>query len=493
MAPAPKRSIKVSTRAQVFSLARANAVDQAFQFVMPIVLTRFLDAEGFAAYRMFWLATATVTAFASLALPQSLYYFLPRRDPDGKRVVLSNTLTALVASGLVGAVVANPWHPLLPNGSVPLSTFGALLPAFIFVWVVSTMLDDLANADQRVPLQARIILSLSILRLIVVAGAAALSSDITWVLQAWMFMVLLKFGVMAGYFLRYHGWPVRPQLSGLIEQLHYALPFAVAGALFSFIQMADQWIAALLFSPTDFAAFSIAGAAGPVAMTVSYSVANAVLPKLSAAHAAGDIDRMVDLNRRANTAVAFVLHPLLVVLFVMAEPVISLVYTSQYATAAGAMQVYLVGLLAYSFQANSLLRMFSMGMTATWINGSMFLFALAASYIGALHLGIPGAAIGGALARAIGQFAGIALVAPKCGVSATRVVAWGEWLTLLAAACLGGAGAWWVDAYWTASWPSIARLGAAGLIVLLGYLAALLLSGRWDLVTRHMVLGRARS
>src|SRR5258705_11736041 len=65
---------------RALSLGVANAFDYAIQFLVPVVLVRCLDAADFGDYRLLWLAVGTVMAVATLAMPGSLYYFLPRSD-----------------------------------------------------------------------------------------------------------------------------------------------------------------------------------------------------------------------------------------------------------------------------------------------------------------------------------------------------------------------------------------------------------------------------
>src|SRR4051794_4224858 len=81
------RGVRAATRrlrGRALSLGVANAFDYAMQFLLPVVLVRYLDAAAFGEYRLLWVAVGTILPLATLAMPGSLYYFLPRSDPVTK-------------------------------------------------------------------------------------------------------------------------------------------------------------------------------------------------------------------------------------------------------------------------------------------------------------------------------------------------------------------------------------------------------------------------
>ena len=74
---------------RALSLGAANAFDYAFQFLLPVVLVRCLDTVAFGQYRLLWLAVGTVMAIVTMAMPGSLYYFLPRSEGATKRLYIN--------------------------------------------------------------------------------------------------------------------------------------------------------------------------------------------------------------------------------------------------------------------------------------------------------------------------------------------------------------------------------------------------------------------
>src|SRR6267142_2961184 len=119
----------LSLKQRALSLGAANAFDYAAQFLLPVVLVRCLDTEAFGHYRLLWLAAGTVMAFAPLAMPASLYYYLPRSDGATKRLYVNQTLVFLLGAGLIAAWGVSSWNPWLPVKLRGLADHEAIVPA----------------------------------------------------------------------------------------------------------------------------------------------------------------------------------------------------------------------------------------------------------------------------------------------------------------------------------------------------------------------------
>src|SRR5882672_11917905 len=157
---------------RALSLGAANAFDYAAQFLLPVVLVRCLDTEAFGHYRLLWLAAGTVLAFAPLAMPVSLYYFMPRSDGATRRLYVNQTLVFLAGAGLVAAWSVSVWNPWLPEKMRGLAEYGVLVPGFVLLWVVASLLDLLPTVDERVMRQAKATVGLATLRTVALSRTA---------------------------------------------------------------------------------------------------------------------------------------------------------------------------------------------------------------------------------------------------------------------------------------------------------------------------------
>ena len=410
---------------RALSLGAANAFDYGVQFLLPIVLVRCLDPEAFGEYRLLWLAAGTVMAVVTQSMAGSLYYFLPRSTAALKRLYINQVLLFLAACGLIGAWAVSAWNPWLPVQMQVLGRHGFVVPAFVMLWVVASLLDLLPTIEERVAWQTRATIGLATLR----AGALSLTAFLTHALEPVLAVLLgvvaFKVLLLSGYVARYHGLG-RPLLerSAFADQWRHAAPFGIAGALYGLRAQADQWVAAALFSVGMFAAFSIAAVLGPLVNLFRQSVIQAFLPGMSRLQAAGDVHGMLRLNSRANALVAALVFPLLAYIFVFAEEVVSLVYTAAYASGAPVMRVYIAGLAALTIELVTIMLLLRQGGFAMRVNAIVLPCSVGCSWLLASQFGLAGAAAGSVIAVYLDVGATLHRIARRTGIEVRRLQDW---------------------------------------------------------------------
>jgi O-antigen/teichoic acid export membrane protein len=455
---------------RAFSLGAVKAFDHALQFLLPVVLVRCLDAHTFGEYRLFWLVVGTVMALAPLSLPVGLYYFLPRSDPPTRRLYIHQTLVLLACTGLLSALIVSPLNPWLPQTLQPLAQYGALVPAFIALWVTSCLLDFLPTIEERIPLQAFATISVALARALLLAGGAWLTADMSVILWLLLATVLLKLGLLLGYIGRFHGWG-RPWFKREVfaGQFAYSAPFGVSSACYMLRSQADQWVAAALFTLHSFASFSIAALLGQLVNIFRASVVEAFMPSMSRLEAAGDAKSMMDMNARANVMVARLLLPLLGFVFAFAEDVVSLVYTAAYVDAADVMRVYIVGLAALVVELASVMQLLRQGMFSLATNVVVLALSVPLSWYGGAHLGLAGAAAGSVSALYLDRIIVLRRIAAVTGVPARAQQQWAALGRHLAWTAGATAAAWLCAHALFAHAPLLARLAAGATVIALIY------------------------
>ena len=462
---------------RALSLGTANAVDYALQFLLPMVLTRTLDPHAFGEYRLLWLAVSTLMLIAPMCMPSSLYFFLPRSDRPTQRLYINQTLLFMVAAGVVSGWALSSWNPLLPGKFDEIVSGGALVPAFVLLWVFASTLDVLPTAEERVAWQARAVVSLSAIRAVSLSAVAIATHDLTAVLWMLLAFTALKACLLLAYVVHYHGLggPVA-RAETLKAQARQAAPFAASGALHGIRTQGDQWIAAALFTVPQFASFSIATVLAPLVQIFRQSVNHVFLPSMSRHQSAGDFKAMLGLNSRANCMVALLVYPLLAFAFVFAEQVITLVYTATYLDAAPVLRLYAVGLVAFVVELVSILFVLKQGAFAAKVNGLVLLLALPLSWFGATHWGLMGAAAGSVAAIYAERVFSLGRIAQLTDTPISRLQDWGTLAGILIAAVLAAATAG-IALHWT-DWSSLATLAAGALILAILYPAALFATGQ---------------
>jgi O-antigen/teichoic acid export membrane protein len=471
-------AVTASLERRALSLGTANAIDFALQFALPIVLTRTLDPHAFGEYRLLWLAVSTLMLVTPMCMAPALYYFLPRSDRATQRLYINQTMVFLVGAGIVSAWALSAWNPFLPGKiEAILEHQGAVVPAFVLAWVFASILDVLPTAEERVAWQAKAVMSLAAVRAVALSTVAIATRELGPVLWALLAFAVLKASLVVVYVARNHG--LRGPLARrdtFAAQVRQAAPFALSGTLHGIRSQADQWIAAALFTVTQFASFSVATVLAPIVQIFRQSVNHVFLPSMSRLQSTGDFKAMLALNSRANGMVALLVYPLLGFAFVFAEEIITLVYTRTYLEGAPVLRLYVVGLVAFVVELVSVLFVLRQGPFAARVNGVVLLVALPLSLYGATTWGLTGAAAGSVAAIYTERLLSLGRIARLTGTPVSRLQDWHALGCILGAAALAALAAG-LALHW-AHWSSFARLIAGAAMVAATYPVALQLFGQ---------------
>jgi len=457
---------------RALSLGVAKAFDFAIQFLLPVVLVRFLEPSAFGQYRLLWLAVGTVMAIATLDMPAALYYFLPRSDGAAKRLYINQTLVFLAFTGLVSAWAISAWNPWLPEKMRGLAEHDAIVPAFVLLWVIAALLDLLPTIEERVMWQAKVTVGLAASRALALSLAAILTRELGPVLWTLLAFVAFKVALLLAYVASHHGLRGPVLRRGVFaDQLRYAAPLGAAGALYGLRMQADQWVAATLFSLGMFASFSIAAVLGPLMNLFRLSVSCAFMPSMSRLEAAGDVRGMLELNSRANIIVGAIVFPLLAYAFVFAEDLVTLVYTATYVDAAPVMRVYVVGLMALVLETASITMLLRQGPFVMCLNLVALLVAIALDWLGAVHFGLAGAAAGSVAVIYLDRLVTLRRIAVLARMPLRTLQDWRALGVHMLLAALAGVLAWGVVGSYFSTPGPLVHLSVGGIVLGATYVA----------------------
>ena len=467
-------------------LGTANAVDYGLQFLLPIVLTRALSPHAFGEYRLLWLAVSTVVAITPMFMSESLYFFLPRSDAQAKRLYVNQTMVWLIGAGLLSAWILSPWDPFLPATFRPVADANPIsIPLFVLLWLAAYLIDVLPTVEERVRWQANVIVTLSIVRAVTLSTVALVTHGIEPVFWTLAAFAGFKLALLAFYIAREHGLgPPFFRWQSFTGQVKHAAPFGISGSLHGFRGQADQWVAAALFTVPMFASFSIATVIAPMVQLFRQSVNHVFLPSMSRSHSSGDVAAMLGLNSRANAIVALLVYPLLAFAFVFAAPLISFIYTRAYLDAVPVMRLYILALVAFVVELNSILLLLKQGPFAARVNAAVLVIALPLSYLGAHAWGLPGAAIGSVTAVYVERIASLTRIARLVDIPVRKLQDWSTLAGLAAASAISAVAAGAVLSY--VDLRPLAKLAAGGALLALTYPFALAATGQLRELTQFI-------
>jgi len=251
--------------------------------------------------------------------------------------------------------------------------------------------------------------------------------------------------------------------------VRHTAPIGGSTALYSLRSQADQWVAASVFALSSFAAFSIAAIVGQVVHILRQSVLEAFMPTMSRVHASGDVRGMLAINSHNNVMVGALIYPALGLVFAFAEELVTIVYTSAYVEAAPVMRLYIVALLAMVVEVGSMVLLLKLGSYTLRLAAFTLALSVTVSWIGAHHLGLPGAALGSVIAIYIDRVLLLRRIARVTGIALRELQDWGALARSFALAAACSALAWFLVERVLAQAGPMTRVAAGATLIALLY------------------------
>ena len=419
-------SSQLGLRHHAMMLGIAGVVEFGLQVLLPVLLVRLLTGDEFGDYRLVWLIAMTGQAVFSFFMPQSLFYLLPRADLPEQRRIIGNTTIFLILAGVVAGGLLVLAVPYLAPAVQGLQRYSMAAPIFLSLWIAASLWDTLPTADGRAELQAIATIVLAIVRALLLGLVAIVTRDVSTILWAMCFFVLIKLGVTPLYVYWVKGFRSLGTDRVLFNaQIRYAFPFAIANGFFLLKLQADQWVVASSFPPAVFALISIAAVVLSISTIIRNPVNNALLPKFNVLFRDGDMEQARALLAKSYAGVAFVLVPTLGLFFVAATEIVELVYTPLYLGAAPIMQVYLAGQITGVFAAGHLLASVNLGKQSAIASSAALALSVVLSVLGVKMFGVNGAAAGSVISLFIAEIWALVVVARALGTTPSRIIHWG--------------------------------------------------------------------
>lgn len=396
-------------RRSVVSLGAVNAIDMAIQILLPMVLVRVLSESDFGQFRTLWLLSGTFVGVLAMAVPASLFYFLPRHSLRSGSIYLKQAACYMVFAGLLAGLLTLAWTAWQGVAR----EFQIRLALFVGLWVFASLLDVLFSAQKNVPRQALINLTFALLRPALIVGAALMFRSWTLVLTAHLILVALKAlaclvsvtqSLSSSPDVGAVPQPTRPAVSAtLIEQIRYCAPFGASTGLYLMRGRLDQWLVASSFSVSQFGLYSIAAVFVPIQGLIRSTVNQVVLPEMNRMESEQNHAQMLQLNQRGNIAVAFLMFPILAFLALWAEQILTVLFTADYRSAAPIVQIYCALMLFETIEVTMILTAKRQGKFMMGVDAVGLLISVSVSLLGARIFGLPGAALGGLVGTMIAQ------------------------------------------------------------------------------------------
>jgi O-antigen/teichoic acid export membrane protein len=323
-----------SLTVQAFWLLLAKTLAFMFAFALPVLLTRTLTQSEYGLFKQVFLIVTTATALLPLGFGMSAYYYLPREQDDKVRgQVILNILLFNFLMGAAACMLLIFWPGLIARifRDPTIHSYSALVGVVIFVWLFSAFLEIVPVANQELRLAAFFIVAGQLSRTALLLTAAIVFDSVTALIYAGLIHGTLQSLALLWYvssrfprFWRAFDWSLT------VKQIAYALPFGLAGLLYTIQTDLHNYIVSNRFSAATFAIYSIGVAQVPLIGILRDSVSSVILPRISFLQEQNQPREILQLLANAIRKLAAVYLPIYVVLLITGREFLTVMFTSAY-------------------------------------------------------------------------------------------------------------------------------------------------------------------
>ena len=325
--------IGLSLTARALWLLIAKVLAFALSIALPLLLVRRLSQQEFGLYKQAFLVVGTALALLPLGFQMSAFYFLPREKDRQGQIILNILLFHLFRGG-IGALILLLFPQLLSTifHSDEVVTFAPIIAAVIFFWVVSSYLEVVSVAHQEARLSTIFIISAQLTKTGLLLLAAIAFGSVRALIYAALVQGIVQTIILLIYLRsRFPRFWVSFDWAVLRMQLSYALPFGVAGLLFTLQTDLPNYFVSNQFDAATFAIYAIGCFNIPLVGMLSESVGAVMIPQVAILQKQGDHREILALAARVARKLALVYLPLYAFLIVMGREFLTALFTRQYA------------------------------------------------------------------------------------------------------------------------------------------------------------------
>jgi len=211
-------------------------------------------------------------------------------------------------------------------------SYASLVGVVILFWLFSAFLEIIPIANQELRLATVFIVLGQLTRTILLLAAAIVFDSVEALIYAGLIHGIIQSMVLLWYVSsRFPGFWRAFDWSLTVKQIAYALPFGIAGLLYTIQTDLHNYFVSNRFSAATFAIYSIGVAQLPLVGILRDSVSSVILPRISYLQEQNQPREIVVLLANAIRKLAAVYLPIYVVLLVTGREFLTFMFTSAYA------------------------------------------------------------------------------------------------------------------------------------------------------------------
>ena len=323
---------KLSLTAQGIWLLLAKITSFGLGVLLPFLIVRFLPRDAVGVYKQAFLLILNAASIIPLGFSMSAFYFLNRED-ERRDTAVANIL---VFNGFVGGIAFLTLFlfPELLGGLFKDDELVRMAPKIglvIWLWIFSSFLEVLPVANQEAKIATLFIVSAQFTKTAMMIGSVVMFQTVDAIISAALIQCVLQCILLFLYIRsRFPNIFQRFNVQFFLEQFSYAIPFGIAGVIYTLTVDIHYYFVGYHFSAAEYAIYAYGCFQLPLIAILAESAASILIPRMNELQARSDLREMLVLSVRAMRKLSYVYFPMYVFFLVTAGTFITTLFTADF-------------------------------------------------------------------------------------------------------------------------------------------------------------------
>jgi O-antigen/teichoic acid export membrane protein len=335
---------------KIIILIYGRAFSFLLSLIIPLALTRLLVKDDYGSYQQLVMIYAIVQAILLFGMPQSLLYYFPRKDVSARPLLIKQTWSILIISGLAAfvlfALTSQAMESISPDHH--LQPFIFLLGIYIGIMLSVMPLQNLLILEDKETTAMWSMIGFTLIDIIVLPIAAWHNPTTLGMVHGIILTSIIKFIIVMIYIYKNYLSKIETRESYYREQLAYGIPVGLTAMIYVININIDKYMVGLFFSSSVFAAYYLGSLWAPMFGWITQSASQVVTPRMSKAHKDNNLLEIQQMYANSVEKLAFIFLPAMFLLALIAKPLILTLFTNNYEDTVPIFSIYLLLLPTYA-------------------------------------------------------------------------------------------------------------------------------------------------
>ncbi len=353
---------------QVACVFLGHATAMILQFLLPVLLVRIMPMQAFGLYQQFSNVTITLLSALNLGMTTSLLFFFPSVAERERSLFITQTYWVLLCIGGLVTGLLLILHVQVAGFLQGVLTV-PLLAVVVTTGLVTSFSEVIFILEKRHWYSLLVPIAEQVMRVFAIVGGVLLLRGATGAIVGVALYSVVRYALMSAYLhLRYSVLKPRFNRATIAQQFIYSLPFGMSVILRTLAQRIDKVLTIAMLSPEQYGIYSVAFFSIPILSAFYEAIFKSILPLMSHHASKNDLVAVAKLWQSAIARTSAVSVPFIVLAWLLAEPIVTMLFTESYAAAVPFYRVYILTLAIQMLGAGLILRACNRTRLTFWSN-----------------------------------------------------------------------------------------------------------------------------